>query len=787
MFFQKSSLTLAVLLALSSSSFASASSSFDSTAPVEITGPNETIIKPDGEGYSYFKKYSISVDNGSAFSVKNGPENTLATVKLNALDTRIQTNSGIAMHLDGPSDVSVQSILNGNNEIDDKLNKQRSVWLKSKDAQSLVVTNGGKFVVEGTDGAGHDEGDVTFDGSVEISNNGSMEMGFGEFGTYKYFPVEWKEGEFDEGSAYVRTLRKIDITGTKSTPNQDGKTAALRVKDGALVLMGASKIHIKKGKADYAVDISNTSDDESRKPLVIDIFATQTLKIDGDINLDLTQGIGKGYIRIGCEKNTIINGNIYTKNIENSAGTGRVDISLKGAGSKFTGSIHDEAVKSGVKTFSLYDNAVDEQGGHGTFFSVSDGAQMDITGDSTLKQVEANGAVINANSFNVDISKTSFNGDNNTINMQGGDGVINLGENQGNGKLDVNIDCTTEGCSIEKAAQKVKSNNSMQVSTHMETSTEQIDFVLDASKGEVSSVTKKSNEVLLSLNDIASNQMLAWRNQINDVNKRLGDLRAYGSHAGSWARVFGGKSEFGDRNVENEYTTIQVGADAEVKDDFYIGLTAHYMDGKGSLKNGTTEDNSYGLGVYGGWLADDGQFVDVIVKRTRLDSDFDLRYKSGTRSKGDFHTWGTSVSVEYGWRLSAPATKFWVEPQLEVSYGHLEGTDYTTSAGVRAKQDSMDSLIGRLGVALGRTFDNGSAYVKGSVAHEFEGESKATMQGFDSAVNLGQDLSSTFGELALGGTVNLAKNFYGYGEFQTTFGSPVKSPYQWTAGVRCVF
>lgn len=450
MFFQKSSLTLAVLLALSSGSFAGTSSDFDSSDPVNIEGRGETVIMPDGEGF--FKKYAISVDNGSAFSVKNATDD-MVTVKLNALDTRIQTNSGIAMHLDGLSDVSVQSILNGD-QIDDKLNKQRSVWISSKDAQSLVVTNGGKFVVEGTDGAGRDEGSLTFDGSVEISNNGSIEMGFGDFGTYQYFPAEWKEGESDEGSDYVRTMRSITITGTKSTPNKDGKTSALRVNDGALVLMGASKIHIKKGTADYAVDISNNSDDASRKPLVVDIFATQTLKIDGDINLDLTQGIGKGYIRIGCEKNTIINGNIYTKNIEDSAGTGRVDISLKGSGSKFTGSIHDEAVKGPSKTFSLSDDVQNEQGSHGTFFSVSGGAQMNITGDSTLKQVELNGAVINADSFDVDISETRFEGDNNTLNMQGADGVIQLGNNEGTGKLDVNIDCTTEACSIEQAAKK---------------------------------------------------------------------------------------------------------------------------------------------------------------------------------------------------------------------------------------------------------------------------------------------------------------------------------------------
>lgn len=186
-------------------------------------------------------------------------------------------------------------------------------------------------------------------------------------------------------------------------------------------------------------------------------------------------------------------------------------------------------------------------------------------------------------------------------------------------------------------------------------------------------------------------------------------------------------------------------------------------------------------------MADNGQFADVIIKQFRVNSDFDLRYRNGTLSTAEYSAWGTSISAEYGWRLGlTESNRFWVEPQAEISYGHLGGDTYTTSAGVVTEQDSMNSLIGRVGVALGTTFDKGSAYVKASVAHDWDGETSVTVKR-NSSSTLEQDLGGTWGEFALGGTFNFTKNFAGYAEFQTTTGSKVKSPYQWNLGARYMF
>lgn len=68
--------------------------------------------------------------------------------------------------------------------------------------------------------------------------------------------------------------------------------------------------------------------------------------------------------------------------------------------------------------------------------------------------------------------------------------------------------------------------------------------------------------------------------------------------------MFGSRSQYGDRNMDNKSTTIQVGTDRRVAGNGYVGLTAHYSEGDGDLVNGSTENKAFGFGVYGGWLAD---------------------------------------------------------------------------------------------------------------------------------------------------------------------------------------
>jgi outer membrane autotransporter protein len=301
-------------------------------------------------------------------------------------------------------------------------------------------------------------------------------------------------------------------------------------------------------------------------------------------------------------------------------------------------------------------------------------------------------------------------------------------------------------------------------------------------------VKEAQNTVNSSLIDIAASNYLFFRSQMNDVSARLGDLRSMPKTAGAWVRYYGGKNKYSSGNMSEKYNTVQLGGDGFINDNFYLGGTFSYTHGDGDLRNGSTDDKNFNFGIYGGWLGDSGQFVDVIIKRHRVKSDFSL-YNTMGRNSGSFHNWGTSASVEAGWRLQCPDTGFYVEPQAELQFGRLDSVDYKTNKGVKVEQDGIDSFVGRAGVAVGYTFpeNKGNAYAKASVLHDWKGEVKSTFSSNGAKRTYRDDLGGTWGEFAVGGTFNPTKNISAYGQVKTSAGSPVRNPWQVSIGVRYSF
>lgn len=302
------------------------------------------------------------------------------------------------------------------------------------------------------------------------------------------------------------------------------------------------------------------------------------------------------------------------------------------------------------------------------------------------------------------------------------------------------------------------------------------------------SVQEAQNTVNASLIDIASSNYLFFRSQINDVSARMGDLRSMPKTAGAWVRYYGGQNKYSDRGQKEKYNTIQIGGDAFINDNFYLGGTFSYTDGDGTLKNGSTDDKNYNFGIYGGWIGEKGQFVDVIIKRHRVETDFDL-YNANGLSSGSYHNWGTTASVEAGWRLQCPTTGFYAEPQVELQFGRLDSVNYRTGKGVKVEQDGIDSIIGRAGVAVGYTFpeNKGTAYAKASVLHDWKGEVKSTFSANGVERTYKDDLGGTWGEFAVGATYNPTKNVSAYTQVKTSTGSPVRNPWQVSVGLRYNF
>ena len=423
-----------------------------------------------------------------------------------------------------------------------------------------------------------------------------------------------------------------------------------------------------------------------------------------------------------------------------------------------------------------------------------------MTGDSTVKAVNTDGAIINTGTHKTDIKALTNNGtlELNTSASQAGQITVN--ELNNTGTVNLNLDSTAANDLTGKTAAEVAQNAANVLAVTTRNGDGQYNVAVAESSGVTgaitaktdengniitSSVTEKTNTVMSSLMNISANNFLVFRSQMNDLDKRMGDLRTLPQADGIWARAIAGQSEY--KQIHNTYQTLQIGADKRIG-NLLVGATASYTDGDGTLNNGSSDDKNYTFGLYGSWLGDDGQFVDVIVKRHRLESEYDLAYTSGDRAKGSMDTSGTSLSVEYGWRLGIADTDFYIEPQAEFMYGHLNSVGYTTSNGVRISQDAIKTAVGRLGIAAGWVSPDktGSAYIKASVLNDWDGDAKISATK-GRTVTLHEDMGGTWGEFALGGTWNINKNLAAYGEVETTAGNPVRTTYQVSGGIRYSF
>lgn len=304
--------------------------------------------------------------------------------------------------------------------------------------------------------------------------------------------------------------------------------------------------------------------------------------------------------------------------------------------------------------------------------------------------------------------------------------------------------------------------------------------------GTVTNVQTEANPATHGIAEMTALGVQIWRSEINDMNKRLGELRDSSAESnGVWARVYNGKAKYGAQHVTNKYTSFQFGYDRQITDGVWLGGAFSYTDGNNDFRNGDGDSSLFAFTAYGSWLAENGMFLDVTGKVGRMKNSFDIGTTMGL-SSASYHTNTVSMSAEAGWRLYPMANAFFVEPQMEVMYGHVFDADYTTSLGVNVNQDSTDTLIGRAGFALGLKCPNnrGNAYVRASVLHDWKGEASSTFTKNGMTRTLSEDLGDTWIEYGIGANFNATKNLHVYADLEATESAKVETSYRFNLGVR---
>ena len=258
-----------------------------------------------------------------------------------------------------------------------------------------------------------------------------------------------------------------------------------------------------------------------------------------------------------------------------------------------------------------------------------------------------------------------------------------------------------------------------------------------------------SGDVVTSLGGIGA-QAAIWHAQLDDLRKRLGEVR-YGAQDGVWVRTKKQKDSISGtayRGFEQKWYGWNLGFDNIARQDedkmWLVGGNLKYAKASQTLKNssvGSGNLESYGMYLYTTYADYEGGYADFVFSLDKYSQEMSTTMSDYTRTKGDYDSWGWGISAEVGKMFSSTQddedwgpwyNHWWIEPQAQLSYYWTHGKNWSLDNGMQVSQRDGDSLVGRLGVVIGKQFKAGKYkqevdkrysqfYIKGGVKHEFLG------------------------------------------------------------------
>ncbi len=299
--------------------------------------------------------------------------------------------------------------------------------------------------------------------------------------------------------------------------------------------------------------------------------------------------------------------------------------------------------------------------------------------------------------------------------------------------------------------------------------------------------------------------------QLSDLRKRLGEVR-YGAQDGLWVRYIYQRNRYdgvsSNVSARQNMHALNLGLDHIISQDedrmwllggdFKLGHDNEHIKsakGKGNL-------NSYGVDLYATYANQFGCYADLVFSFDKYHQKLGSKLEDNSSASGNFNTWGWGASIEVGKMFSSTKNDenwgpwhnhWWVEPQAQLSYYWIKGKDFSMNNGMTVSQHNGDSLVGRLGVVVGKQWSYGGAnkvdkryvqaYLKGGVKHEFLGNQKTKING----VNFDHNLRGTTGYYGGGVDWNLTKQVKAYAQVERDAGGRYKKDIEASIGLKWQF
>lgn len=443
---------------------------------------------------------------------------------------------------------------------------------------------------------------------------------------------------------------------------------------------------------------------------------------------------------------------------------------------------------------------------------LSNGGTWNVTGDSFVNDLTVNNGVINVtDKVEKEISVDRLHGNGGTVTFEtdvaeNGDvsvaqGNLNIKEVEGTPRMRVGFsginadDLVGNNVNLQEAFNQLANKVTVTTGDVEETYFAQEGAVVgeitavESKDGKMEISQEKSSNTVAGLRDLATINYLSWKQEMGSLTQRMGELRNSSAEHGVWARVYGGKVENGSR-YDNEYQTYQVGYDKKYSvnnGNVFLGYLVSYTDGETNYELGNGENYSVGAGMYATWVNNNGHYVDVLYKVSRLNNKFDVNGRGNNlNSKGEYDTYGISLSGEYGKRFDL-TEKWFIEPNVGMHFGRLGDETYTTNSGIEVSQDSIYTAEGRIGTSVGYKFGNGNVYARAHAVKEFAGDIDSSYTANGVTVKESEDLSDTWAEFGVGVNYRFAENVNVYLDLEKSGDAAVDTEWQANLGFRWEF
>lgn len=188
----------------------------------------------------------------------------------------------------------------------------------------------------------------------------------------------------------------------------------------------------------------------------------------------------------------------------------------------------------------------------------------------------------------------------------------------------------------------------------------------------------------------------------------------------------------------DQYRAVGLGLDRKVGENWIVGGAFEALEGNQTTRsNGASasgKSSGQNLRLYATWFADNGVYADFVAGVGRINQKLSTKMLDGTPVRGSTSGVTCGASVEAGRQFVLAGTSGWfAEPQLH-SYLKVQGEDYALTNGMRVEERNADSLMGRVGLVLGKTIldEKGNGWqiaVKSVLNHEFLGAEKIKVNG----------------------------------------------------------